>query len=79
MLSTFGSIFLAEIGDKTQLAAITMVAKTKAPWAVLALALVSLLGVLAGEWLTQLVRPEILKRLAAIAFIAIGIWMLISK
>lgn len=73
MLSTFGLIFLAEIGDKTQLAAITMVAKTKAPWAVLAGA------VLAGEWLTQLVRPEILKRLAAIAFIAIGIWMLISK
>lgn len=83
-LSAFGLIFLAEIGDKTQLAAITMVAKTKAPWAVLtgtvlALALVSLIGVLAGEWLTHLVRPELLERAAAVAFIAIGVWMLVSK
>lgn len=83
-LSAFGLIFLAEIGDKTQLAAISMVAKTKAPWAVLtgavlALALVSLIGVLAGEWLTHLVRPELLERAAAVAFIAIGVWMLVSK
>lgn len=83
-LSAFGLIFLAEIGDKTQLAAISMVARTKAPWAVLtgtvlALALVSLIGVLAGEWLTHLVRPELLERAAAVAFIAIGVWMLVSK
>ena len=33
-LTTFGIIFLAEMGDKTQLAAMTMAADTKKPWAV---------------------------------------------
>src|SRR5919112_163400 len=34
LLTTFGIIFLAEMGDKTQLAAMTMAADTKKPWAV---------------------------------------------
>ena len=34
LLTTFGIIFLAEMGDKTQLAAMTMAAQTKKPWAV---------------------------------------------
>ena len=33
-LTTFGVIFLAEMGDKTQLAAMTMAAQSKKPWAV---------------------------------------------
>ncbi|HXG67900.1 MAG TPA: TMEM165/GDT1 family protein, partial [Blastocatellia bacterium] len=53
LLTTFGMIFLAEMGDKTQLAAMTMAAQTKRPWAVfigssLALACVSALGVAVG-------------------------------
>jgi len=53
MLTTFGIIFLAEMGDKTQLAAMTMAADSKRPWAVfigasLALVAVSALGVLVG-------------------------------
>jgi putative Ca2+/H+ antiporter (TMEM165/GDT1 family) len=56
--STFRLIFLAKMGDKTQLAAITMVAKTKAPIAVfvgasLALVAVSLVGVAVGAVLTE--------------------------
>jgi putative Ca2+/H+ antiporter (TMEM165/GDT1 family) len=52
-LTTFGTIFLAELGDKTQLASIMMTSKTKLPWSVfigasLALTLVTLAGVLAG-------------------------------
>jgi len=83
-LSTFGLIFVAELGDKTQIAAITLVSKTKAPWAVLfgscvALCLVSLIGVLAGAVLTRYVPLEILRKLAAVAFIAIGGWMLLGK
>lgn len=83
-LSTFGLIFLAELGDKTQLATITMVAKTKAPWATflgaaLALCAVTLLGVVFGAALMKVVPEEVLKRISAIAFIVIGALMLWGK
>jgi putative Ca2+/H+ antiporter (TMEM165/GDT1 family) len=83
-LTTFGVIFLAEMGDKTQLATMTMAAQTKKPWAVfissaLALAAVSAIGVLVGSLLGDLIPLEWVKRVAAIAFIAIGILMLLGK
>jgi Ca2+/H+ antiporter, TMEM165/GDT1 family len=84
MLTTFGIIFLAEMGDKTQLAAMTMAADTKRPWAVflgasLALAAVSALGVLVGSVVGDYVPMEWVKRLAALAFIVIGVLMLLGK
>lgn len=84
LLSTFALIFLAEMGDKTQLAAITMVSRTRSPLAVflgasLAMALVTLIGVLGGELLTRLVPEEYLRKIAAIAFILIGALMLAGK
>ncbi|HEX6729227.1 MAG TPA: TMEM165/GDT1 family protein [Pyrinomonadaceae bacterium] len=84
LLTTFGVIFLAEMGDKTQLAAMTMAAETKKPWAVfigasVALAAVSALGVLAGALLGNYVPLEWVKRIAAIAFIVIGILILLDK
>lgn len=84
LLTTFGVIFLAEMGDKTQLAAMTMSAQTKRPWAVflgasLALAAVSALGVVVGATLGNYVPLEWVKRIAAIAFIAIGVLMLMNK
>lgn len=83
-LTTFGLIFAAEIGDKTQLAAITLAAQTRQPVAVflgsaLALATVSLLGVAAGTVLSNYINPEILHRIAAGAFILIGILMFWGK
>ena len=83
-LSTFGLIFLAEMGDKTQLAAITMVAETRQPWAVflgasLALTAVSLIGVTLGAVLANHINPEYLHRAAAVAFILIGVLMLEGK
>jgi hypothetical protein len=59
LLTTFGMIFLAEMGDKTQLAAITLAAQTRQPLAVflgasLALTAVSLIGVALGSVLSQL-------------------------
>jgi Ca2+/H+ antiporter, TMEM165/GDT1 family len=82
--TTFGTIFLAELGDKTQLAAIMMTSKTGRPLsvfggAVMALALVTLIGVLVGEGLTSIVPQHILKKAAALAFIIIGAWMFIGK
>lgn len=80
-LTTFGLIFLAEIGDKTQLAAITMVAKTREPVAVflgasLALAAVSLIGVAFGTVIVNYINPDYLRRAAAVAFIVIGALLL---
>ena len=84
LLTTLGIIFLAEMGDKTQLAAMTMAAQTKKPWAVffgasLALVAVSALGVIAGAMLGNYVPLEWVKRIAAVAFIVIGILMLLGK
>ena len=84
LLTTFGLIFLAEMGDKTQLAAISMVGKTKAPWAVLigaclALCLVSAIGVLGGAVVLHYVPEKVVQRLAAGAFIVTGVLMLFGK
>ncbi|HEX7296299.1 MAG TPA: TMEM165/GDT1 family protein [Pyrinomonadaceae bacterium] len=84
LLTTFGIIFLAEMGDKTQLAAMTMSAQTKKPWAVflgasLALAAVSALGVIVGATLGNYIPLEWIKRIAAVAFIVIGVLMLLDK
>ncbi len=84
LLTTFGIIFLAEMGDKTQLAAMTMAAQTKKPWAVfvgasLALAAVSGLGVIVGGLIGDYVPLEWVKRVAAVAFILIGVLMLAGK
>jgi putative Ca2+/H+ antiporter (TMEM165/GDT1 family) len=83
-LTTFGVIFLAEMGDKTQLAAMTMAAESKRPWAVfigaaLALTAVSAVGVLAGSVIGDYVPLMWVKRIAAIAFIVIGVLILVGK
>ncbi len=82
--TAFVTLFLAELGDKTQLAIITMTAKTDSKVAVflgasLALMFVSLLGVLFGGILSQYVPTEWLQRIVALGFITIGILMLIGK
>jgi putative Ca2+/H+ antiporter (TMEM165/GDT1 family) len=82
--TTLGTIFLAELGDKTQLAAILMTSKTGRPLsvfggAVMALALVTLIGVLVGEGLISVIPQHILKKAAALAFIIIGVWMFFGK
>jgi putative Ca2+/H+ antiporter (TMEM165/GDT1 family) len=76
--ATFAAIFLAEFGDKTQLAAITMTGKTGKPLAVflaasLAMALVTLIGVALGEGVTRLVPAEYLEKAAAALFVLIGV------
>ena len=84
LLTTFGVIFLAEMGDKTQLAAMTMAAQTKRPLAVflgaaLALACVSALGVAVGGALGHYLPLEWIRRVAALGFIAIGVLILLDK
>jgi putative Ca2+/H+ antiporter (TMEM165/GDT1 family) len=82
--TAFVTLFLAELGDKTQLAVITMSAGTESKIAVfigasLALITVTLLGVLFGGVLSQYVPTEWLQRIVAVAFIVIGLLMLLGK
>ena len=82
--TAFVTLFLAELGDKTQLAVITMTANTESKVAVflgasLALVLVSLLGVVFGGVLSQYIPTEWLQRIVASAFIIIGVLMLFGK
>jgi Ca2+/H+ antiporter, TMEM165/GDT1 family len=77
IVATFGVIFLAGLGDKTRLAAMTLAAQTRRPWAVLigasiALACVSTIGVAVGGILGEYLPLAWIKR-AAVAFIIIGI------
>jgi putative Ca2+/H+ antiporter (TMEM165/GDT1 family) len=84
-LSVFTSVFLAEMGDKTQLATMLFSAEAKvSKWviffaAALALVLTSAIGVLVGAQVEKFVSPRTLKVVAGIGFIVIGAWTLFSK
>lgn len=83
VVTTFATIFLAELGDKTQLATLSFAASGSSRWAVFigsaaALVLTSAVAVLFGEALTRVVNPKWIERAAAVAFIAIGAWMLFA-
>lgn len=80
IMAAFTTLFLAEFGDKTQLAVFSMAASTKKPWAVFlgaaaALAVVTGIGVLVGESVSRLVPESVIRRSAAALFVAIGVWM----
>ena len=75
--STFATIFLAEIGDKTQLAILLMTAESRNPWIVFAgagaaLIVTSLLGVLLGRWLATRIDPKTLEKAAGVILLAIS-------
>ncbi len=78
--TVFATVFLAELGDKTQLATMLFAADrqtskiTVFTAAALALVCTSALGVLAGSLLSRYVEARQLAILAGIVFIAIGIW-----
>jgi len=84
VFTTFGIIFLAEMGDKTQIAAMTMAAEKQRPWAVfigasIALTAVSAVGIIVGSALGHYLPLEWIKRVAGVAFIVIGVLVLIGK
>jgi putative Ca2+/H+ antiporter (TMEM165/GDT1 family) len=84
LLTTFGVIFLAEMGDKTQIAAMTLAAEKKRPWEVfiatsLALVAVSAIGVMVGSTLSQYLPLVWIKRGAGLSFIVIGVLVLLGK
>ena len=82
MLVVFASVFVAELGDKTQLATLLFSANKEASkltvfvGASLALMLTTAIGVLAGGFISQHVSAKTLHYLAGAGFIGIGIWTL---
>ena len=84
LFTAFGLIFLAELGDKTQLATISMVSSTKKGLEVfvgasLAMTAVTALGVIFGEGVLKIVPQSVIHYTAGGLFIVIGILMLLGK
>jgi putative Ca2+/H+ antiporter (TMEM165/GDT1 family) len=82
--STFALLFVAELGDKTQLAVICTSANTDCPrtvflGAALALVTVTLIGTLAGQVIARFVSPDILRKGAAGLFVLVGVLMFFGK
>jgi putative Ca2+/H+ antiporter (TMEM165/GDT1 family) len=81
----FGSILLAELGDKTQIATLLYATeKSVSPVVVFlaaagALVVSTLLAVLFGSTITRYMPEKTLKLIAGIAFIAVGIWTIVSR
>ncbi|NEP01472.1 MAG: TMEM165/GDT1 family protein [Symploca sp. SIO2E9] len=81
--STFVTIFLAEIGDKTQLATLLISAQSHSPWivfagAAVALIVTSLLGVLIGHWLSKRVSPKTMETAAGVLLLFIALTLLLD-
>jgi putative Ca2+/H+ antiporter (TMEM165/GDT1 family) len=83
--TVFATIFVAELGDKTQLATLLYASDVKTSKtlvfaaAAIALVLTSLIGVLAGEFIGKHVSERTLRWIAGAGFILIGLWTLLSS
>ena len=82
--TVFGTVFLAELGDKTQVATVLFASKGAVSlWTIFfaasaALVLTSAVGVAAGAFVSQYLNPKYLSYAAGIGFIAIGVWTLVQ-
>lgn len=78
--TTFITIFLAEIGDKTQLSTLLMSAESHSPWVVFmgsaaALITTSLLGVLLGSWISSRFSPKTVEKSAGVMLLVISVML----
>jgi putative Ca2+/H+ antiporter (TMEM165/GDT1 family) len=78
--TTFATVFLAELGDKTQVSTLLMTAESHSPWVVFtgaatALIATSLLGVLIGRWLSSRVSAKTLDTAAGVMLALISVWL----
>ena len=84
IFSTFWLVFVAELGDKTQLETMLLAAKHNSPFPVfigacLALICSSLLGVFAGTYITKYIPPNFIQNAAGVLFIIMGALILFNK
>jgi Ca2+/H+ antiporter, TMEM165/GDT1 family len=80
--ATFAAIFLAELGDKTQLATLSLSASGSSRWTVflgssLALVCTSAVAVLGGEMLARTISPVWIQRAAGALFVVLGVVFLV--
>ncbi len=82
LLTVFVTVFLAEIGDKTQLATLLYASDSEHSkftvfvGASLALVLSAAIGVIGGSLLSSYLNPRYLRLIAGIGFLLIGVWTL---
>lgn len=84
LASTFATVFLAELGDKTQLAIVSISGTSSRPGAVfagsaLALVLASLLGSAAGGSLTRVIPTDWLQLAASVGFLVLGLRLILRS
>ena len=84
LVSTFGLVFLAELGDKTQLATLSLAASGKSRLAVFlgaagALVLTSAIAVLVGGTVARVVPEVWIQRAAGVSFVIMGVLILVGK
>jgi len=82
--TVFATVFVAELGDKTQLATVLYASDASHPKLTVfaasagALVLSAGLGVLGGAVIAEYVSPRMLRWVAGAGFIAVGVWVLLS-
>lgn len=84
LLLAFGAIFLAELGDKTQLAILAMRSKGLSGWglfigSMLAFTVLTAIAILFGGWLQTRIPAEVIQKIAAGSFMIIGLLMWFGK
>ncbi len=82
--TTFGIMFLAELGDKTQLTILSLAGKFRSPWVVFAGAAVAMvlatgLGVLAGNFLPSIIGEKVVRYVSGGLFVLFGVLVLAGK
>jgi putative Ca2+/H+ antiporter (TMEM165/GDT1 family) len=83
--TVFTTVFMAELGDKTQLATLLYAADASHPRLTVfaasaaALVLAAGLGVLAGSFVSERIDPRVLRWIAGLGFVAVGVWVLLGR
>ena len=83
-LTVFTAIFIAELGDKTQLATFLFAADQEADKLTVflaaagALVLTSAIGVIAGGFLSRYMNETVLRLIAGLGFVGIGLWTIFT-
>ncbi len=84
LATVFSTVFIAELGDKTQLATLLYASDASHPkltvfiGAASALVLTTAIGVIGGAAISEIVSPRVLRWVAGLGFVGVGVWVLMS-